>query len=101
MPSKRHRISADSSQNNSNLLLSSGTSSRNPVSVRSNITLVNSILVLRVSSSVVKLSGVNLSGVGDPSLQAVNLEDIPRPVPMHTLVMAKEIQEMCSRHELT
>ena len=67
--------------------------------MRSNITLVNNILVLRVSSSVVKLRGVNLSG--DPSLQGVNLEDIPRPVPMHTLLKAKEIREMCSRHELT
>jgi hypothetical protein len=63
--------------------------------------LVNNILVLRVSSSVVKLRGMNLSGVGGPSLQAFNLEDIPRPVPMHTLLKVKEIREMCSQNELT
>ena len=56
--------------------------------------LVNNILVLRESSSVEKLSGVSdLSGVGDPSLQAVILEDTPRPVPMHTLLKAKELQK--------
>jgi hypothetical protein len=54
--------------------------------------LVNNILVLRVSSSVVKLRGMNLSGVGGPSLQAFNLEDIPRPVPMHTLLKVKKIR---------
>jgi hypothetical protein len=48
----------------------------------------NDILVLQESSSVEKLSGV-----GDPSLQAVILEDTPRPVPMHTLLKAKELQK--------
>lgn len=84
MPSNRHRISADSSQNVSNLLRSSGISSRNPVSVRSNIVLVNNILVLRASSSVEKLSGDS-----DLSVIGVILEDIPRPVPMHTLLRVK------------
>jgi hypothetical protein len=51
--------------------------------------LANNILVLRASSSVEKLSGDS-----DPSLQVVNLEDIPRPVPMHTLLKAKELHEM-------
>jgi hypothetical protein len=46
---------------------------------------VNNILVLRESSSVEKLSGSS-----DLSLQGVNFEDIPRPVPMHTLLKAKE-----------
>jgi hypothetical protein len=48
--------------------------------------LVNNILVLRASSSVEKLSGdSNLSE------QAATLEDIPRPVPMHTLLKVKQI----------
>ena len=88
-PSNRHTISADSSQNVSNLLSSSGISSRNPVSVRSNIMLANNILVLRASSSVEKLSGdSNLSA------WAAILEDTPRPVPMHTLLRVKQLQQM-------
>jgi hypothetical protein len=43
----------------------------------------NNILVLRASSKVEKLSKGN-----DLSPQVVNLEDIPRPVPMHTLLKA-------------
>jgi hypothetical protein len=54
--------------------------------VRSNIIAVNNILVLRASSSV-----ENLSGVSDQSLQAIVLEDTPRPVPMHTLPKTKEL----------
>ena len=96
MPSNRHRTSADSSQNVSNLLWSSRISNRNPLSVISNTTLANNILVLRASSSVEKLSGDSVL-----SVQAVILEDIPRPVPMHTLLGVKQIQEICNQHELT
>ena len=53
--------------------------------------LTSNILVLRVSSSVEKLSGDR-----DLSVQAVILEDIPRPVPMHTLFRDKQLQEVCS-----
>ena len=53
--------------------------------------LVNNILVLRASSSVEKLSGDS-----DPSGQAVILEDIPRPVPMHTLLRVRQLQGMCN-----
>jgi hypothetical protein len=49
----------------------------------------NNILVLRESSSVEKL-GWDI----DLSVQVVILEDIPRPVPMHTLLEAKGLQEM-------
>ncbi len=60
------------------------------------MTLANNILVLRASSSVEKFSGDN-----DLSAQAVILEDIPRPVPMHTLLRVKHLQEMCNQHKLT
>ena len=60
------------------------------------MTLVNNILVLRASSSVEKLSGDS-----DLSPQAVVLDDIPRPVPMHTLLRVDQLQEMCNQHELT
>lgn len=48
--------------------------------------LVNNILVLRASSSVEKLSGDS-----DLSVIGVVLEDIPRPVPMHTLLRVKRL----------
>jgi hypothetical protein len=60
------------------------------------MTLANNILVLRASSSVEKLSGDS-----DPSVQAVILDDIPRPVPMHTLLSVRQLHEMCNQHELT
>ena len=60
------------------------------------MTLAKNILVLRASSSVEKLSGDS-----DLSVQAVILEDIPRPVPMHTLLRVKQLQEMCNQHKLT
>jgi hypothetical protein len=50
--------------------------------------LAKNILVLRASSSVEKLSGDS-----DLSVQADILEDIPRPVPMHTLrARVKQLQ---------
>jgi hypothetical protein len=58
--------------------------------------LVNNILVLRASSSVEKLSGLS-----NLSEQVFTLEDIPRPVPMHTLLKVKQLQEMCSQRGLT
>ncbi len=52
--------------------------------------LASNILVLRASSTVEKLSGDS-----DLSAQAVILEDIPRPVPMHTLLRVKQLQDVC------
>lgn len=58
--------------------------------------LVNNILVLRASSSVEKSSGDS-----DLSAWGAILEDIPRPVPMHTLLRVKQVQEIRNQYELT
>lgn len=59
--------------------------------------LANDILALRASPSVEKSSGPsNLSTLGDAIL-----EDIPRPVPMHTLLKVRQLQETCDQHRLT